>query len=150
MGRMAEQADGRDRAGATGGPAAVDVDGASPTAGYAAARRRRPGRIRFGIRTTLNLLALAAEVVAFGSVVVLLVHIGLTFVAANPQNVIVQWIDGLAGVVVLAFRDLFLPADPRVRLAVNDGVAAVFWLIAGLVVARALRGLGRLVGGRAA
>ena len=106
------------------------------------------GRIRLGVRTTVNLLAIVAQAVAFVCVAVLLVRIGLAFVAVNPQNAIVRGIDGFADAVVLAFRDLFLPADPRVRLAVNYGVAAIFWLIVGLVAARLLRGLGRLVAGR--
>ena len=105
-------------------------------------------RIRLGVRTAVNLLAIVAQMVAFVCVAVLLVRIGLAFVAVNPQNAIVRGIGGFADAVVLAFRDLFLPVDPRVRLAVNYGVAAIFWLIVGLVAARLLRGLGRLVAGR--
>lgn len=132
MGRMGEQVDAHD------GAAAPD----------ARVLRSSVARIRFGAQTVINVVALVAEVIAFACVVVLLLRIGLAFMVVNPQNVIVRWIDGIADVVVLAFRDLFVPADPRVRLAVNNGVAAMFWLIAGLVAARVLRGLARLVAGR--
>jgi hypothetical protein len=48
---------------------------------------------------------------------------------------------------VLEFRDLFLPSDPQLAVAVNYGLAAVFWLVAGLVVGALLSALGRLVAG---
>ena len=72
----------------------------------------------------------------------------LAFVPVNPGNVIVEWIVRFADIVVWGFRDLFLPADPRIGLVANYGLAAVFWLAVGFIGAWALSGLGRLVAGR--
>ena len=66
----------------------------------------------------------------------------------NPYNVIVEWIVRYADIIVWGFRDLFLPADPRIRLVANYGLAAVFWLAVGMIAARVLSGLGQLVSGR--
>ncbi len=96
----------------------------------------------------MNLLAKTAQLVACVFAVVLVVRIGLAFVAVNPYNVIVEWIIRFADVIVLDFRDLFLPSDPRIRLAVNYGLAAIFWLAAGMIAAWILSSLGRLAAGR--
>jgi hypothetical protein len=76
---------------------------------------------------------------------ILVVRIGLAFVTVNPHNVIVEWIVRFADVLVWGFRDLFLPADPRIGLVANDGLAAVFWVVVGVIAAWALSGFGRLV-----
>ncbi len=96
----------------------------------------------------MNVLAVAVRLVACLFAVVLVVQIGLAFVAVNPHNVIVGWIVRFADVIVLDFRDLFLPTDPRIGLAVNYGLAAVFWLAAGMIAAWVLSGVGQRVAGR--
>ena len=65
----------------------------------------------------------------------------------NPGNAIVEWIVRFADIIVWGFRDLFLPADPRIALVANYGLAAVFWLVVGLVAARVLSVLGLRVAG---
>ncbi len=110
-----------------------------------AARARSRSGVGRTLQRVMNGLAVAVTAVTVLFAAVLGLRIALAFVPINPDNPIVRWIDGLAGAVVLAFRDLFLPADPRIALAVNYGLAAIFWLVAGLVVARVLRGLGQLL-----
>ena len=95
----------------------------------------------------MNLLAVTVRLVASVFAVVLIIRIGLAFVAVNPHNVIVEWIVRFADVLVWGFRDLFLPADPRIGLVANYGLAAVFWVVVGVIVAWVLSGFGRLVGG---
>ena len=53
-----------------------------------------------------------------------------------------------AVVLVWGFRDLVLPADPRIWLVANYGLAALFWVVVGVIAAWVLSGFGRLVGGR--
>ena len=72
-------------------------------------------RVRRAVQTIMNVLAVAVRLVAWLFAVVLLVRIGLAFVAVNPHNVIVEWIVRFADVLVWGFRDLFLPADPQYR-----------------------------------
>ena len=156
MGEQGEQGNGRDRADASDEPAAAG--GASPTGDGAGAVARvsgspvrlgdHPGRVRRVVQTIMNLLAVTVRLVASAFAVVLIVRIGLAFVAVNPHNAIVEWIVRFADVLVWGFRDLFLPADPRIGLVANYGLAAVFWVVVGVIVAWVLSGFGRLVGGR--
>jgi hypothetical protein len=99
-------------------------------------------------QTIMSLMAVTVRWVAGVFAVVLIVRVGLAFVAVTPHNVIVEWIVRSADVLVWGFRDLFLPADPRIGLVANYGLAAVFWVVVGVIVAWALAGFGRLVGGR--
>jgi len=106
------------------------------------------GRVRQTAQKLINVLAGAVRLVAAAFAVILLLRIGLAFVAVNPQNVIAEWIVRTADVLVWGFRDLFVPADPRIGLLANYGLAAVFWMVVGFVVAAVLSGLGQLVAGR--
>ncbi len=160
---MGEQDDGRSRADAADDPAAAGTGTASPTgdgAGAAPLSRssvrsggHRDGagtavRVRRAVHAVMNLLAGVARLVAWLFAALLVVRIGLAFVPVNPHNVIVEWIVRLAGVLVLDFQNLFLPTDPRIALVVNYGVAAVFWLVVGMIAAWVLSSFGRLVAGR--
>ncbi len=163
MGEQGEQGSGRNGAGASDDPAAAgsgttnptgDGAGAAPVSGSSVRFADHRGgvaagvRVRRGVRTIMNLLAIMVRLVACVFAVILLVRVGLAFVVVNPHNVIVEWIVRLADVLVWGFRDLFLPADPRIGLVANYGLAAVFWLAVGMIAAWVLSGLGRLVGGR--
>lgn len=96
----------------------------------------------------MNMLAVTVRLVAGAFAVILLVRVGLAFIAVNPNNAIVEWIIGFANIIVWGFRDLFLPADPRIALAANYGLAAVFWLVVGVIATRMLSRIGQLVAGR--
>ncbi|ANZ36897.1 hypothetical protein BBK82_13245 [Lentzea guizhouensis] len=74
--------------------------------------------------------------------VVLVVHVVLTVGGANPGNPITSTVKAIAEPVALAFRDLFAPADEKLRTIVNFGLAAVFWLAVRAVVLRLVRRLG--------
>lgn len=157
---MGEQDNGRNSADPAEGPAAAHAEtvsstgdgaGAAPLSAssvHAGGHRRGPARLGRAVQAVLNVLAVIVRLVACAFAVVLLLRIGVAFVAVNPHNVIVEWIVRISDVIVLDFRDLFLPADPRIALAVNYGLAAVFWLVVGMIAASALSGLGRLAAGR--
>ena len=154
---MGEQDNGRNHAGASdgqaaeGGPAEVGVGTAAVSGSSVRVGDRRVGaavRVGRAVQTILNALAAIARLVGSLFAVVLLIRVGLAFVAVNPHNVIVEWIVGFSDAIVLDFRDLFLPSDPRIGLAVNYGLAAVFWLVAGMVVGWALSAVGQLAAGQ--
>jgi hypothetical protein len=158
---MGEQDNGRNHVGASDDQAAEGARTASPTGVDAAAvsessvrvgdHRVRTGaaaRVGRAVQTIMNALAAIARLVGSLFAVVLLVRVGLAFVAVNPHNVIVEWIVGFSDVLVLDFRDLFLPTDPSIGVAVNYGLAAVFWLVAGMVVGWALSAVGQVAAGR--
>jgi len=152
---MGEQDNGRNHTGVSDDQAAesaaspTELDaGSSVRVGDHRGRSRATARVGRTVQTLMNALAVVARLVGCLFAVVLLVRIGLAFVAANPHNVIVEGIVRFSDVIVLEFRDLFLPSDPRIELAVNYGLAAVFWLAAGLIAGWALSGVGWLAAGR--
>lgn len=162
-GEQEEQGSGRTGAGASDDPAAAGSGAASPTdTGVDAApvsessvrvdgRRGKPAAavgLRRALGTILNLLAVTVRLVGFVLAAILLVRIGIAFVPVNPDNVIVEWIVMFADMIVWGFRNLFLPADPRIGLVANYGLAAVFWMALGLIGARALSALGLRIAGR--
>jgi hypothetical protein len=74
--------------------------------------------------------------------IVLVAHVLLTVGNANPDNGITVFFADVADPLALAFRNLFTPANAELRVLVNYGLAALFWLIASSVVARLIRRLG--------
>ena len=73
--------------------------------------------------------------------VVLVVHVVLTVGGANPGNVITSTVASVAEPVALAFKDLFSPSDAKLRVIVNFGLAALFWLSVRAIVLKLVRRL---------
>lgn len=70
---------------------------------------------------------------------ILVLHVIFTVGSANPGNGIVSWVQGWADSLSLGFKDLFEPNDAKLRVLVNYGIAALFWLIVSAIVARIIR-----------
>lgn len=87
-------------------------------------------------------VASLVRVVAYVIAVVLVAYILLTIVGVNPLNAIAQVVGGVADATVLAFRDLFLVADPTFAVIVNYGLAAVFWVLVAEFGSRIIRWVG--------
>jgi hypothetical protein len=165
QGEQEERGPGRDGADApddAAGPAAASGAAGPTDTGTGAApvprwsvgvddRRGGPAttvRLRRVVGRIITLLAVAVRLIGWVLAGILVVRIGLVFVPVNPGNVIVEWIVRFADIIVWGFRDLFLPTDPRIGLVANYGLAAVFWLIVGLIAAQVLSALGQRVAGR--
>ncbi|ANN19683.1 hypothetical protein SD37_31410 [Amycolatopsis orientalis] len=88
-----------------------------------------PARIR--VVRVVNALVHA---VCWVFALVLIVHILLVFGEANPGNGFAQLIDGWSRGVSLGLRNLFTPDGVKLRTLLNDGLAALLWLIIGGVV----------------
>ncbi|MFL6121158.1 hypothetical protein [Actinophytocola sp.] len=73
---------------------------------------------------------------------ILAVHVLLTVGNANPANGITTFFATTADWLVLAFKNLFTPENATLRVLVNYGLAAIFWLIATAVLSRLVRRLG--------
>ncbi len=73
---------------------------------------------------------------------ILVLHVVFVIGEANEANGIVSfvrsWADGLA----LGFKDLFMPADVKLRVLVNFGIAAIFWLVVSSILAKIIRRVG--------
>lgn len=71
--------------------------------------------------------------------VVLVLHVIFTIGGANPDNGIVSWIRGWADSLSIGFKDLFEPNDAKLRVLINYGIAAIFWLVVSSIVVKVLR-----------
>jgi hypothetical protein len=88
---------------------------------------------------TGNVLATIVRSLALLFALVLIVNVVLVLVGVNPTNGVAQFVGAVADIVILGFRNLFVPADPVVMLIVNSLVAAAFWAFVGELVSRVIR-----------
>jgi len=97
------------------------------------------GRVR---DQAVGLLAGVVRWVGLIFALILVLHVIFVIGGANPDNGIVSfvrdWSDGLA----LGFTDLFEPEDEKLRVLVNFGIAAIFWLVVSSIVTRIIRRIG--------
>jgi hypothetical protein len=70
---------------------------------------------------------------------VLAVHIVLVLAEANPNNGFAAFINSFSGGVSLGLRNLFTPDAEKLRVFLNDGVAAIGWLVIGGALTYAIR-----------
>jgi hypothetical protein len=70
---------------------------------------------------------------------VLVVFIVLTLLDANFANSAAATVRDLADNLDLGLSNLFLPADPKIRVLLNYGVAAIIWYVITSVVVRLIR-----------
>ena len=83
-----------------------------------------------------NAMARALRTIGYAIVAVLLLHIVLTLLQANPANVVAALIARLAATFDLGLSNLFLPGDPMLAVLLNYGAAALAWLLITAVVVR--------------
>jgi hypothetical protein len=104
---------------------------------------RRSGRIgpRAGLAARGGLRAVARIVRLITTVVVGLILIGIVLVVleANRDNAIVDWLVGAAHWLVGPFDDIFQPDARKLHVAINWGLAAALYALAGSLIARVLR-----------
>jgi hypothetical protein len=100
---------------------------------------REVGRTR-----AVGLLADVVRWAGLAAAVVLVLHVLLVAGEANPANGIARFINDLADLADLAslgFKDLFTPEDAKLRVLVNYGIAALFWLALSTFLSRLIRRL---------
>lgn len=73
---------------------------------------------------------------------ILVLHIVFTIAEANDKNSIVEFVSGWADGLTLGFADLFQPDDAKLRVLINYGIAAVFWLVVSSVGSSLIRRIG--------
>ncbi len=94
-----------------------------------------------GVRRGAGALASLLNIIGLLIVLVLVLYVALTLLNANFANSFAAAIKNLADTFDLGMSNLFLPADPKVRVALNYGVAAVVWFVITAVVTRLVRRL---------
>ncbi|HEY8479235.1 MAG TPA: hypothetical protein VIL71_05315 [Spirillospora sp.] len=101
-------------------------------AGLAAARRRLAA-----------VVATVVSVITTVVVVVLAVHIVFVAFEANTGNDLVRWFGERATDLSWQFKDVFQPENPKISVAVNYGMAALVYLIAGRILVGMIKRAGR-------
>ena len=71
--------------------------------------------------------------------VILGLHIILVLAGANPHNGFASFVDSWSGAVSLGLRNLFTPANAKLAVLLNDGVAAIAWLVIAAALTYAIR-----------
>ncbi|MGH3760039.1 hypothetical protein [Actinophytocola sp.] len=105
----------------------------------ASRQRRSAGEVRASV---VGVLAGLVRWVGLVFAIILVVHVLLTVGNANPDNGITVFFADAADPLALAFRNLFTPENAELRVLVNYGLAALFWLVVSAVLARLIRRLG--------
>lgn len=97
-------------------------------------RHGLPPADEFGVRARHAAARLVAYLTTFAAMV-LAIHVVLVVFGGNPSSVITIGVRRLAAALSPGFRDLFTP-DTRLRVILNDGLAAAVYLLAGYFVAK--------------
>ncbi|MEV0681718.1 hypothetical protein AB0I60_34870 [Actinosynnema sp. NPDC050436] len=83
---------------------------------------------------TVRVVCAVIDVVCWVFAIVLAVHIFLVVAGANQANGFAQMIESWSAGVSLGLRGLFTPESDGLRTLLNDGLAAVLWLVIGAVL----------------
>jgi hypothetical protein len=86
-----------------------------------------------------NATATGVTFIAVLGAVLLAVHVAFVILDANPQNSIVELFDRLADRLAPGFGDVFILDNTKRQVAVNYGIAAACYLVAGQIISRVIR-----------
>jgi hypothetical protein len=90
-------------------------------------------------RRGIDALGNVLRIVGMFIVTVLVVHIVLTLLGANPENGLTQMVKDAADTLNLGLGNLFLPEDARLAVVLNYGTAALLWFVITSVVVHLVR-----------
>lgn len=93
-------------------------------------------------RRAVELTASAVLTLSAVAAVTMALEITFKVFKANTGNAIVRFVGTWADWLSWEFRDLFTPADPRVEVLVNFGLAGIAYLVGGRLLARLIRKAG--------
>ncbi len=95
------------------------------------------------VRTTAQrgagLVASVLRTIGLAIVAVIVAYIVLTLLDANPANWWATLIRDAAQYLDLGLSTLFLPAEPKLAVALNFGAAALLWFVITTVAVRLVR-----------
>lgn len=100
------------------------------------ATRRTAAEVRASV---LGALAGVVRWAGLVVVIILVVRVLLTVGGANPDNGITNFITTWSDPLAWGFKNLFTPSDAKLRILVNYGLAALFWLVVSSLLARIIR-----------
>jgi hypothetical protein len=84
----------------------------------------------------LTLLATIVRVVCSVIAALIVIHAVFVLFEANPQNLLVEFTASVRDTFGWFTEDLFAPSDPKIAEAINDGLAALIWVVVGSLVSK--------------
>jgi hypothetical protein len=89
-----------------------------------------------GSARALELLATIVRVACSVIGALIVVHAVFVLFEANPANPLVTFTAGWRDTFGWFTEDLFTPSDPTIAEAINDGLAALIWVVAGSLLSK--------------
>jgi hypothetical protein len=89
-----------------------------------------------GAARLFALLATIVRVVCSVIAALIVIHAVFVLFEANPENMLVTFTAGWRDTFGWFTKDLFSPSDPKVAEAVNDGLAALLWVVVGTLLSK--------------
>jgi hypothetical protein len=91
-----------------------------------------------GAARVFPLLATIVRVVCSVIAALIVVHAVFILFEANHTNPLVQFTAAVRDTFGWFTKDLFAPSDPKIAEAVNDGLAALIWVVVGSMLSKLL------------
>ena len=89
-----------------------------------------------GAARLFALLATIVRVVCSVIAALIVIHAVFVLFEANPDNLLVRFTAGWRDTFGWFTKDLFTPSDPKIAEAINDGLAALIWVVVGSLVSK--------------
>jgi hypothetical protein len=89
-----------------------------------------------GSARAFELVATIVRVVCSVIAAFIVVHAVFVLFEANPTNPLVTFTAGWRDTFGWFTKDLFRPSDPKIAEAVNDGLAALIWVVLGSLASK--------------
>ncbi len=89
-----------------------------------------------GAARVFSLVATIVRAVCSVIAAVIVIHAVFVLFEANPANALVQFTAGWRDTFGWFTKDLFTPSDPKLAEAINDGLAALIWVVAGSLLSK--------------
>lgn len=89
-----------------------------------------------GSARVFELVATIVRVVCSVIAALIVVHAVFVLFEANPANPLVTFTAGWRDTFGWFTKDLFRPSNPKIGEAINDGLAALIWVVVGNLVSK--------------
>jgi hypothetical protein len=91
---------------------------------------------RNGATRVFSLVASIVRAVCAVIAALIVIHAVFVLFEANPANSLVSFTAGWRDTFGWFTKDLFTPSDPKIAEAINDGLAALIWVVVGSLLSK--------------
>jgi hypothetical protein len=89
-----------------------------------------------GSARVFALLATIVRVLCSVIAALIVIHAIFVLSEANPDNLLVRFTAGWRDTFGWFTKNLFTPKDPKIAEAINDGLAALIWVVVGSLLSK--------------